>query len=141
MSATAAPIGKFVWYEYMGDDLKAAVDFYTHVVGWTAQDAGIPDFEYEIVSAAGAPVAGMMAIPADAKAMGARPSWIRAAEADGGRRQGVQGALGHSECRAVRRRGRPLRGDLHAQGRLLLGEGSVAVDVPDKDEKFALRGQ
>ena len=57
MSATATPIGKFVWYEYMGDDLKAAVDFYTHVVGWTAQDAGIPDFEYEIVSAAGAPVA------------------------------------------------------------------------------------
>ena len=76
MSATAAPIGKFVWYEYMGDDLKAAVDFYTHVVGWTAQDAGIPDFEYEIVSAAGAPVAGMMAIPADARAMGARPSWM-----------------------------------------------------------------
>ena len=76
MSATAAPIGKFVWYEYMGDDLKAAVDFYTDVVGWTAQDAGMPDFEYDIVSAAGTPVGGMMAIPADAKAMGAKPSWM-----------------------------------------------------------------
>ena len=41
MSATATPIGKFVWYEYMGDDLKAAVDFYSHVLGWTAQDGGM----------------------------------------------------------------------------------------------------
>jgi hypothetical protein len=76
MSATAAPIGKFVWYEYMGNDLKAAVDFYAHVIGWTAQDAGMADFEYQVVSAGGTPVAGMMAIPADAKAMGAKPGWM-----------------------------------------------------------------
>ena len=76
MSATAAPIGKIVWYEYMGNDLKAAVDFYTHVVGWTAQDSGMADFEYEVVSAGETPVAGMMAIPADAKAMGAKPGWM-----------------------------------------------------------------
>jgi predicted enzyme related to lactoylglutathione lyase len=73
---TAAPIGKFVWYEYMGNDLKAAVDFYTHVVGWTAEDGGMADFPYQIVSAGGHPVGGMMDIPADAKAMGARPSWL-----------------------------------------------------------------
>ncbi len=71
-----APIGKFVWYEYMGTDLKRAVDFYTHVVGWTAQDGGTSDFAYEIVSAGGHPVAGLMDIPADAKAMGARSSWL-----------------------------------------------------------------
>jgi uncharacterized protein len=75
MSATAAPIGKFVWYEYMADDLKAAVDFYADVIGWTAQDSGMADFPYEIVSASGTPVAGMMAIPSDARAMGAKPSW------------------------------------------------------------------
>ena len=69
------PIGKFVWYEYMGDDLRAAVDFYSHVLGWTAQDAGMADFEYQVVSAAGAPIAGMMTIPADARAMGSKPSW------------------------------------------------------------------
>ena len=40
MSMNAAPIGKFVWYEYMGDDLKAAVEFYSRVLGWTAQDGG-----------------------------------------------------------------------------------------------------
>jgi predicted enzyme related to lactoylglutathione lyase len=43
--------GKFVWYEYMGNDLKAAADFYTHVVDWTAKDAGMPGFAYEILSA------------------------------------------------------------------------------------------
>ncbi len=74
MSATA-PIGKFVWYEYAADDLKAAVDFYGHVLGWTAQDSGMTDFDYQIVSAAGAPVGGMMTLPADAKAMGAKPGW------------------------------------------------------------------
>ena len=73
---SAAPIGKFVWYEYMGNDLKAAVDFYTHVVGWTAEDGGMSDFAYQIVSAGGHPVGGMMAIPADARAMGSRPAWL-----------------------------------------------------------------
>ena len=72
----SGPIGKFVWYEYMGADLKAAVEFYTHVVGWTAEDGGMSDFAYQIVSAGGHPVAGLMDIPADAKAMGAKPCWL-----------------------------------------------------------------
>jgi len=72
----STPIGKFVWYEYMGDDLKATVDFYSHVLGWTAEDSGMTDFEYQVVSPGGTPVAGMMKIPADAKAMGAKPSWM-----------------------------------------------------------------
>ena len=73
---SAAPIGKFVWYEYMGNDLDGAVDFYTNVVGWTSRDGGRADFRYEVVLADGHPVAGMMDIPADARAMGARPSWL-----------------------------------------------------------------
>ena len=72
----ATPTGKFVWYEYMGNDLKAAADFYTYVVGWTAKDAGMPGFAYEILSAGDRMVAGMMDIPAEAKAMGARPIWM-----------------------------------------------------------------
>ncbi len=72
----SAPIGKFVWYEYMGNDLAAAVDFYTHVVGWSAQDGGMADFPYQIVSTGPHMVAGMMTIPADAKAMGAQPAWM-----------------------------------------------------------------
>ncbi len=43
MAEAAGPTGKFVWYEYMGDNLRAAVDFYPHVVGWTSKDAGMGD--------------------------------------------------------------------------------------------------
>ena len=75
MADMNAPTGKFVWYEYMGDDLRAAVDFYSAVVGWSAKDAGMADFPYQLVSAGSAMVAGMMDIPADAKAMGAKPCW------------------------------------------------------------------
>jgi predicted enzyme related to lactoylglutathione lyase len=68
--------GKFAWYEYMGDDREAATDFYTHVVGWTAKDAGMPGFPYELLSVGDAMVAGIMDIPAEAKAMGAKPCWM-----------------------------------------------------------------
>jgi hypothetical protein len=71
-----SPLGKFVWYEYMGNDLKAAVDFYTHVVGWNAKDSSMPGMAYEILSAGTIGVAGMMDIPVDAKAMGAQPCWL-----------------------------------------------------------------
>ena len=77
MSEASSQTGKFVWYEYMGNDLKAAADFYTCVVGWSAKDAGMGfDFAYEIVSTGATMVAGMMDIPAEAKAMGARPGWL-----------------------------------------------------------------
>jgi uncharacterized protein len=76
MSEASNQTRKFVWYEYMGDDLEAAVDFYTGVVGWTAKDAGMTDFPYEILSTGSTMVAGMMDIPAEAKAMGARPGWL-----------------------------------------------------------------
>ncbi len=70
-----SPKGKFVWCEYMGEDPKGAADFYTHVVGWRARDAGTPGMDYTLLSAGDYGVAGMMAIPPEAKAMGARPCW------------------------------------------------------------------
>jgi uncharacterized protein len=76
MTEASSPTGKFVWYEYMGNDLKAAVDFYTAVVGWSAKDAGMTDFAYEILSTGSTMVAGMMDIPDEARAMGAKPSWM-----------------------------------------------------------------
>jgi predicted enzyme related to lactoylglutathione lyase len=71
----SGPIGKFVWYEYMGDR-SAAADFYAGVVGWSTKDAGMADFPYEIVSVGDHPVGGIMDIPDDAKTMGAKPSWM-----------------------------------------------------------------
>ena len=76
MAEASSPSGKFVWYEYMGNDLKAAADFYTGVVGWSAKDAGMSGFPYQVLSTGSTMVAGMMDVPEEAKAMGAKPSWL-----------------------------------------------------------------
>lgn len=68
--------GNFVWYELMTTDMAAAQAFYGKVVGWDAQDAGMPDMAYSLFSAGAGPVAGMMVLPEDAKKMGSPPAWI-----------------------------------------------------------------
>ena len=68
--------GRFVWYELMTSDPKAAEKFYAGVVGWKGRDAGMPDMSYTLMGIGSADVAGIMAIPEEAKKMGARPGWI-----------------------------------------------------------------
>ncbi len=75
MSETRDSTGKFVWYEYIGNDLPAASEFYAKVVGWNIKDAGMASFPYMIASAGDYGVAGLTTIPDDAKAMGAPPCW------------------------------------------------------------------
>ncbi|WP_442783251.1 VOC family protein [Collimonas fungivorans] len=72
MSAEPA---KFVWYDLMTSDAKAAESFYQSVVGWNMQDAGMGDRSYIILSAGTTMVGGLMPIPEDARAMGAKPCW------------------------------------------------------------------
>ena len=71
-----APLGSFVWYEYMAADAKAAADFYARVVGWSAADAGMAGFPYTLFSTGPNVVAGLMALPDEARKMGARPGWL-----------------------------------------------------------------
>ncbi|WP_211462281.1 VOC family protein [Collimonas silvisoli] len=66
---------KFVWYDLMTSDIRAAESFYQNVVGWSMQDAGMGDRSYTILSAGPTMVGGLMPIPEDARAMGARPCW------------------------------------------------------------------
>ena len=66
----------FFWHELMTSDTKAAEKFYRDVVGWTAQDSGVPGTQYTIFNAADQGVAGMMAITADMAEHGARPGWL-----------------------------------------------------------------
>lgn len=68
--------GTFVWYELATTDAEAAVDFYRKVVGWNAQDSGMPGVRYTLVSAGEARVGGIMAMPAEACAAGAKPGWV-----------------------------------------------------------------
>jgi predicted enzyme related to lactoylglutathione lyase len=67
--------GKFVWYELMTTDVAAAEGFYKHVIGWGARDAKISGLRYTLFSIGTTPVAGLMALPAEAGAAGARPGW------------------------------------------------------------------
>jgi predicted enzyme related to lactoylglutathione lyase len=68
--------GKFVWYELMTTDTKAAEAFYRRVVGWGAKDARQPGMEYTLFTVGEAQVAGMMAIPEAVRAAGGRPGWL-----------------------------------------------------------------
>ena len=66
---------RFVWYELMTGDAAAAAAFYTEVVGWRAQDAGMPGVAYTLMMVGDAQVAGMMDTPDELKAIGAPASW------------------------------------------------------------------
>src|SRR5262249_12428975 len=68
--------GRFVWYELMTTDMGAAQAFYSHVVGWGAQDAQMPGMPYTLFSVSEAPVAGLMNLPEEARKMGVPPNWL-----------------------------------------------------------------
>jgi predicted enzyme related to lactoylglutathione lyase len=73
MSATPS---KFVWYDVMTSDTAAAESFYKKVIGWEAKDAGMPGHPYTLFSSGPVMVGGLMPIPEEARAMGARPGWM-----------------------------------------------------------------
>lgn len=66
----------FVWYDLMTTDTAAAEGFYQGVMGWSIENADMPGMDYAILSAAGVPVGGLMALPHEATAAGVRPGWI-----------------------------------------------------------------
>ena len=68
-------LGKFVWYDVMTSDTKAAETFYRRVIGWDAKDSGMTDRSYTLFSVGPTMVGGLMPIPEEARAMGTRPCW------------------------------------------------------------------
>lgn len=74
--AAAANRGRFSWVELLTTDPGAARDFYKKVVGWGATRMDGGPMEYTLFTSGEVPVAGLMALPPDAAAMGAPPSWL-----------------------------------------------------------------
>src|SRR5436853_680063 len=68
--------GKFVWYDVMTTDTKAAESFYRSVIGWTAADSGMPDRSYTLLSAGSTMVGGLMPISQDTRKAGVRPAGV-----------------------------------------------------------------
>jgi predicted enzyme related to lactoylglutathione lyase len=66
--------GRFVWYDLLTADTKAAIAFYGEVVGWKAQQYG--DSHYSMWVGNAGPLGGVMQLPEEAKKMGAPPHWM-----------------------------------------------------------------
>lgn len=66
----------FFWYDLMTTDPKAAETFYRDVVGWGAQESGADSPDYTLFTVDGRGVAGLMAIPEEARKMGVTPAWM-----------------------------------------------------------------
>jgi uncharacterized protein len=73
MLADMTNTGALVWYELLTTDPKAAIAFYTKVVGWTTQAWEIGDYTMWVGSQG--PLGGVTQLPDAAKAMGAPPYW------------------------------------------------------------------
>jgi uncharacterized protein len=72
---SAMPTAHFVWYELMTPDAPAAARFYSEVVGWKAEDSGMPGVQYTLFKVGEAQVAGLMATPAELHAAGVPAAW------------------------------------------------------------------
>jgi uncharacterized protein len=66
---------RFVWDELMTTDVSSAATFYGKVVGWKTQPSP-QDPSYITFVAKGRATGGLMALPPDARAMGAPSSWL-----------------------------------------------------------------
>lgn len=71
--------GRFVWTELVTTDVAAAQVFYKQVVGWNTSkmEGGGPDYSFWLAGdTPDTMVGGVMALPAEAVAMGSPPSWV-----------------------------------------------------------------
>jgi predicted enzyme related to lactoylglutathione lyase len=67
--------GRFIWHELFCNDSGAAAAFYTRIMGWSSQPFS-PGSPYLLFSDQGGRVlAGAMALPDEARAMGTTPHW------------------------------------------------------------------
>jgi uncharacterized protein len=121
MSATPS---KFVWYDLMTSDTQAAQSFYQQVIGWEASDAGMPGHPYTLFSIGPAVVGGLMPIPEEARAMGARPGWM--------------GYIGVADVDAMAARVQAAGGVLHRPPADIPGIGRFAVVADPHGAAFIL---
>ena len=65
--------GRFVWYELLTSDPKAAIEFYRDVAGWKPEPWGQEDYTMFVGSQG--PLGGVTQLPDAARQMGASPYW------------------------------------------------------------------
>jgi predicted enzyme related to lactoylglutathione lyase len=116
--------GRFVWYELMTTDLKAAAAFYAKVVGWSMRDASMPGMSYTLLTVGEASAGGLMQLPEDARRMGAEPRWL--------------GYVAVNDVDAVSRRIQQLGGAVHVPPTDIPDIGRFSVVADPQTATFAL---
>jgi uncharacterized protein len=115
---------KFVWYDAMTSDCKAAESFYSNVMGWKPEDSGMPDRSYTILSAGPTMVGGLMPFTEEARASGTRPCWT--------------GYIGVDDVDAYTARVRAAGGKIHRQPEDIPDVGRFAVAADPHGAIFIL---
>lgn len=68
--------GRFVWYDLMTNDPKAAQDFYGQLIGWGTQEFEGGDQPYTMWTNKETPLGGVMEMPEEVRESGAPPHWM-----------------------------------------------------------------
>jgi len=68
--------GQFVWHEYLAKDVKAAIAFYTDLIGWKTQPFSEAGGDYTMWVGSQGPLGGVMKLPDEAVQMGTPPTWM-----------------------------------------------------------------
>lgn len=111
-SASGEP-SRFVWYELHTPDGAAAAAFYEPVLGWTTQDAGVPNRKYTLVSVGDTPIGGLLEKPAAAFSSDAKPGWV--------------GYIGVQDVALYSKRVQQAGGIVHRAAEEIPGVGTFAV--------------
>jgi predicted enzyme related to lactoylglutathione lyase len=122
--AGATTRGRFVWYDLMTDDPKAAEAFYTTLMGWGAEPWAGSVPPYTMWTSGASPIGGVMALPEEARAGGAPPHWLAYVRV--------------GDVAASAGRVRELGGAVHHGPTEISGAGSFAIVADAQGAVFAL---
>lgn len=67
--------GAFSWHELLTENVEAAKQFYSELLGWKTEDVPMESGTYTIVKVSDEQVGGIMTMPPQAKELGAPPNW------------------------------------------------------------------
>ena len=68
--------GRFVWYDLMTNDPKAAQDFYGQLIGWGTQEFEGGDQPYTMWTNKETPLGGVMEMPEEVRESGAAGAFV-----------------------------------------------------------------
>ena len=68
--------GRYLWYELLTTDPKAAQDFYTRLIGWGLESWSGTGTPYTMWKRGDTPIGGVLELPPAARASGAPPHWL-----------------------------------------------------------------